>query len=158
MLHYFILCFINIQYIFKQQFFLYQIDKRRNEGMFSLLLFKRRHLYRYSNAFLLSKHFLCNYINSFHNYQHARCDLQNVLLDIIMMIAPYHVPHQLMEATVLNNVLVLVHHVIMSMDASPCPWMQRNSRLGNYISFLFWQKTFRFILNSRLNVLCSSFI
>ena len=35
-----------------------------------------------------------------------------------MMIAPYPVQHQLMEATVLNNVLVLVHYVTMSMDAT----------------------------------------
>nr|XP_022296796.1 cell death abnormality protein 1-like isoform X1 [Crassostrea virginica] len=68
------------------------ISKRRNEGMLSLLLFKRRHLYR--------------------------CDLKNVLLDIMMMIAPYPVPHLLMDATVLNNVLVQVHHVTMSMDAT----------------------------------------
>ena len=35
-----------------------------------------------------------------------------------MMIAPYPVQLQLMDATVLNNALVLVHHVIMSMDAT----------------------------------------
>ena len=32
--------------------------------------------------------------------------------------APYPVPHQLMDATVLNNVIVLVHYVTMSMDAT----------------------------------------
>ena len=118
MLLYFILCFINVH--LKIAVFCTRFTKDGTKECLS-------HYYLYgdictgiANAFILSKHLYCinTYMYSFHNYKHARYDSQNVLLDIMKAIAPYPVPHQLMETTVLKNVLVLVLHVTMSMDAT----------------------------------------
>ena len=54
-----------------------------------------------------------------------------------MLIAPYPVPHQLMDATVLKNVLVLVHRVIMSMDAT------KQQVWNIHVLFFNLYKTFR---------------
>ena len=119
--------------------------------MLSLLLFERRHLYRYSNAFILSKHFYWNYINSLHNYQHAKvwfieCPVGYYGVDCSV---PCPLPtYGRFCAEHCSCSSASCHHVYGCNETAG--WEN--------ISFFYENsyKSFRWIMNCELNVLCFS--